>query len=64
MDNETDEDTIIERISYYNDGSYIELAQDIRALSSILERSEYWNEYYMLLENLRFFPLQGSLIIG
>ena len=64
LEKETDEDTIIGRINHFNDGSYVELAQDIRALSYILKRREYWNEYYKLLENLRYFPLQGSLIIG
>lgn len=64
LEKETDEDTIIGRINHFNDGSYVELAQDIRALSYLLKRREYWNEYYLLLEYLRYFPLQGSLIIG
>lgn len=64
LEKETDEDTIIGRINHCNDGSYVELAQDIKALSYILKRREYWNEYYLLLEYLRYFPLQGSLIIG
>lgn len=64
LEKETDEDAIIRKINHYNDGSYVELAQDISALSYILKRREYWNEYYLLLDNLRYFPLQGSLIIG
>lgn len=64
LEKETDEDAIIRKINHYNDGSYVELAQDISALSYILKRREYWNEYYLLLDNLRYFPLQGSMIIG
>lgn len=64
LEKETDEDAIIRKINHYNDGSYVELAQDISALSYILKRREYWNEYYLLLDNLRYFPLQGSLITG
>lgn len=64
LEKETDEDSIIGRINHFNDGSYVELAQDIKALSYLLKRREYWNEYYQLLKNLRYFPLQGSLIIG
>ncbi len=64
LEKETDEDTIIGRINHFNDGSCVELAQDIRALSYMLKRREFWNEYYQLLKNLRYFPLQGSLIIG
>lgn len=64
LEKETDEDAFIRRINHYNDGSYVDIAQDIRALSYILKRREYWSEYYQLLEKLRYFPLQGSLIIG
>lgn len=64
LEKETDEESIISRINQFSDGSFVELAQDIRALSYLLERQEYWNEYYQLLENLRYFPLQGGLIMG
>lgn len=64
LEKETDEDSIIDKINQFNDGSYVDLAQDIRALSYILKRREYWNEYYQLLKNLRYFPLQGSTIMG
>lgn len=64
LEKETDEDSIIDRINQFNDGSYVELAKEIWALSYLLRRREYWNEYYQLLENLRYFPLQGCLIMG
>lgn len=64
LDVETTEDGIIGRINHMNDGAYIEIAPAVRALSWLLKDAEYWEEYYILLEVLKYFPLQGGLIRG
>lgn len=60
-DNKTD-DEIIGKISHYNDGSYIELPPGIATLSSIILKEDALDIWTELLCDLRYFPLQGSII--
>lgn len=64
LDTEHNEDEIIKKMNLYNDGSYIVPPPAVCALSGLLREYAYWEEYYRLLEVLRYFPLQGSLIKG
>lgn len=60
-DNHTN-DEIISKISHYNDGSYIELPPGVATLSSIILKEDAHDIWTELLCNLRYFPLQGSII--
>lgn len=60
-ENKTDEE-IISKISHYNDGSYIELPPGVATLSSIILKEDALDIWTELLCDLRYFPLQGSII--
>lgn len=60
-ENKTD-DEIISKISHYNDGAYIELPPGIATLSSVILKEDALDIWTELLCNLRYFPLQGSII--
>lgn len=62
LDNLKDEDEIIKRINHYNDGSYMELWDAISCLAHYLVLCEMWDDYYVLLDALKYFPLQGGMI--
>lgn len=62
LDCEKNEDEIISKINLYSDGSYVEIANHVNLLAYMLAARELWEEYYQLLEIVRYFPLQGALI--
>lgn len=62
LDKITDEDGVIKKMNHFNDGSYMELWGAVRCLSNYLKVDENWDDYTTLLDNLKYFPLQGGII--
>lgn len=62
INTELDEEAIIEKIDKYYDFSCLEISPDVSVLAWMLNDNEYWEEFYRLLEILKYFPLQGYLI--
>ena len=62
LDKITDEDGVIKKMNHFNDGSYMELWGAVSCLSHYLIEDENWDDYYTLLENLKYFPMQGGII--
>lgn len=63
IDGQSDDDEIIKNITPYNDGSYLALSPRVSALASILLHNGEWNEFFRLIIGLKYYPLQGSLIL-
>lgn len=62
-DNLTDEE-IIDKMNHYNDGSYIELPPGIATLSRMIIREDAFDVLTDFICRLRYFPLQGSVILS
>lgn len=56
------DEEIIDTISPYNDGSYVDLPDEIRCLSYILLNEERYEQWGNLLNRLKFYPLQGAIL--
>ena len=62
LNDDISNDTIIQKIDQYNNGTYIELPLGLSTLDYFLLKDEYLDEWCDLLVNLHYFPIQGSLI--
>lgn len=62
LDKIESEDDIIKKINHFNDGAYMEIWGAVSCLAHYLIRGEQWEDYCQLLENLKYFPMQGGVI--
>lgn len=62
LDKIESEDDIIKKINHFNDGAYMEIWGAVGCLAHYLIRGEWWEDYCQLLENLKYFPMQGGVI--
>ena len=62
LDKIESEDDIIKKINHFNDGAYMEIWGAVSCLAHYLIRGEWWEDYCQLLENLKYFPMQGGVI--
>ena len=62
LEKEHDEDELIKKINHYNDGGYMMLWGAVVFLGYHYIRKGWWEDFSQLLENLKYFPMQGGLI--
>lgn len=56
------DEEIIDMITPYNDGAYVDLPDEVRFLSYILLKDGKYDLWGDLLNRLKFFPLQGAIL--
>lgn len=57
------DEELIKGIHQYNDGSLLDMSDEVSALAWMIKTQNRWNLYAKVIEGLKYYPYQGALLL-